>query len=117
MLESQPLSLPEVLREEYIALRPNSADGQPREPLTALCLSGGGIRSATFALGVIQGLAERRILEVLDYLSAVSRGGYIGGWLTSWKQRAKGLDQVVPELCRNARPLAKASPDPIEHLR
>src|ERR1700735_332095 len=27
--------------------------------LTALCLSGGGIRSATFALGVIQALADK----------------------------------------------------------
>jgi hypothetical protein len=30
--------------------------------LTALCLSGGGIRSATFALGVLQGLARFGLL-------------------------------------------------------
>ncbi|MDQ1613191.1 MAG: hypothetical protein QOG00_3122, partial [Pyrinomonadaceae bacterium] len=29
----------------------------------ALCLSGGGIRSATFCLGVLQGLASRQLLE------------------------------------------------------
>ena len=29
-----------------------------RSGTTALCLSGGGIRSATFALGVMQGLAR-----------------------------------------------------------
>ena len=45
---------------------------------TALCLSGGGIRSATFALGVTQGLAQHGILDQFDYLSTVSGGGYIG---------------------------------------
>lgn len=52
--------------------------------LTALCLSGGGIRSATFALGIIQSLASKGILSKLDYLSTVSGGGYIGTWLSAW---------------------------------
>src|SRR4051812_14595513 len=30
--------------------------------LSALCLSGGGIRSAAFSLGIIQGLAKRDLL-------------------------------------------------------
>jgi hypothetical protein len=47
----------------------------------ALCLSGGGIRSAAFALGVIQALAQMRLLSKFHYLSTVSGGGYIGGWL------------------------------------
>jgi predicted acylesterase/phospholipase RssA len=81
MVESQPLSLSEVLREEYIALHGNAADDQPKAPLTTLCLSGGGIRSATFALGVVQGLAERSVLNAFDYLSTVSGGGYTGAWL------------------------------------
>ena len=45
---------------------------------TALCFSGGGIRSATFALGVAQGLAQHGLLDKFDYLSTVSGGGYIG---------------------------------------
>jgi len=45
----------------------------------ALCLSGGGIRSATFSLGVIQGLARAGWLPYFHYLSTVSGGGYIGG--------------------------------------
>ena len=53
----------------------------------ALCLSGGGIRSATFGLGVIQVLAKRDFLERFHFLSTVSGGGYIGGWLTSWISR------------------------------
>ena len=57
------------------------------EDRVGLALSGGGIRSATFNLGLLQGLAGLRILEHVDYLSTVSGGGYIGGWLTSWQRR------------------------------
>lgn len=53
-------------------------------PMSALCLSGGGIRSASFCLGVIQALAAKRLLTQFDYLSTVSGGGYIGAWLTRW---------------------------------
>ncbi|QJR12109.1 hypothetical protein DSM104443_03193 [Usitatibacter rugosus] len=63
----------------------------------ALALSGGGIRSATFALGVLQGLVAAKpaatatatskdrkpILWYFDYLSTVSGGGYIGSFLCS----------------------------------
>ncbi len=48
-----------------------------------LCLSGGGIRSATFSLGFIQALYQYKILHRVDYLSTVSGGGYIGSCLTS----------------------------------
>src|SRR6185295_7309720 len=37
--------------------------------LAALCLSGGGVRSAVFSLGVVQGLARRKLLQGFDYLS------------------------------------------------
>ena len=50
--------------------------------LYGLALSGGGIRSATFALGVMQALAEKGLLERFQYLSTVSGGGYIGSSLT-----------------------------------
>lgn len=48
-----------------------------------LAISGGGIRSATFALGVVQTLARRGILRDVDYLSTVSGGGYLGAFITS----------------------------------
>ncbi len=69
------------------------------DELMGLAISGGGIRSATFSLGIIQRLAERQwpdgdphedgsgLLKHLDYLSTVSGGGYIGSWLLSWIQR------------------------------
>lgn len=57
--------------------------------LTALCLSGGGIRSATFCLGILQALAQRGLLSQFDYLSTVSGGGYIGSWLSEWRSRCE----------------------------
>ena len=41
---------------------------------TALCLSGGGVRSAAFNLGVLQGLARLGLLQRFHYLSTVSGG-------------------------------------------
>ena len=71
--------------------------GLPRR--IGLALSGGGIRSATFSLGVLQALAFRHKLTGLDYLSTVSGGGYIGSWLTAWIMRsAGGLDHVQEQL-------------------
>jgi len=43
----------------------------------------------------LQGLAERGLLGAFDYLSTVSGGGYIGGWLTAWKHRVGGLGKNV----------------------
>jgi len=48
-----------------------------------LAFSGGGIRSATFNLGVLQALNRMDILRFCDYLSTVSGGGYIGSCLSS----------------------------------
>lgn len=48
---------------------------------TGLALSGGGIRSATFNLGILQALAGRGLLPKIDFLSTVSGGGYIGAFL------------------------------------
>lgn len=87
----------------------------------ALCFSGGGIRSGTFCLGIMQGLAKgyaqsggvaqtdqpssRGILTDFHYLSTVSGGGYAGSWLTrlrteraNWKELlvASGGSRGVP---------------------
>ncbi|HZU31180.1 MAG TPA: hypothetical protein VFB79_08705, partial [Candidatus Angelobacter sp.] len=62
------ISLQQVLQEERAAL------GGDKIQRSALCISGGGIRSATFALGALQGLAQLGILEKFDYLSTVSGG-------------------------------------------
>ena len=57
-------------------------EGKPPDaPLVGLALSGGGIRSACFGLGVLQALHKLKLFPHLDYVSTVSGGGYIGGWL------------------------------------
>jgi len=54
----------------------------PDSPLVGLALSGGGIRSAAFNMGVLQTLAHSGLLARVDYLSSVSGGGYIASCLT-----------------------------------
>lgn len=46
--------------------------------LIGLTLSGGGLRSAAFNLGLIQALHQFGVLRFIDYLSMVSGGAYIG---------------------------------------
>ena len=69
--------------------------------LVGLAFSGGGIRSATFNLGVLQALAELKLLSRVDYLSTVSGGGYIGGWLAAWTKRRGNFAQVQNRLATN----------------
>ncbi len=83
---------------------------------SALCLSGGGIRSASFSLGIIQALAEKGLLQRFDYLSTVSGGGYIGAWLSARLHHTRDADQVVAELC-SRRVDSDREAKPIEHLR
>src|ERR1051326_6218646 len=106
-MASQPIPLQQVLEEERLAM---GASGDKPRPLSALCISGGGIRSATFALGAIQSLAEHGLLGQFDYLSTVSGGGYIGGWLSAWSTR-QGLDKVIPQLRGDAPRPKPGEPD------
>ena len=95
-----------------------SDPAKPEPGLSALCLSGGGIRSATFNLGVLQALARSGMLGRFDYLSSVSGGGYIASWLQAWVHR-KGLEAAVRELGDdrpNVNPL-NPEPVPVDHLR
>lgn len=85
---------------------------------SALCLSGGGIRSAIFSLGILQGLARKGLLQGFDYLSTVSGGGYVGGWLSAWiKNHPEGAAGVIAGLRR--RPTLTLNPEPpaVRYLR
>src|SRR5260370_5745696 len=128
-INQELLSFQDVRVEEYKKLRPR-AEGDvvagaellhkmetEETPLSALCISGGGIRSATFALGAIQGLADKGILSSFDYLSTVSGGGYIGSWLTAWKHRRGGLEKILPELKTSVTSAQQGAPEAIQHLR
>ncbi|MDD3591269.1 MAG: hypothetical protein PHO65_01350 [Sulfurovum sp.] len=63
----------------------NQNIGNPYNDAVGLALSGGGVRSSTFNLGLLQALERYGILPKIDYLSTVSGGGYIGSsmiWLS-----------------------------------
>lgn len=93
----QPASLVRDYQEEYAYIqerRSTVANGQSNgvsatppvattvpPHLTGLAFSGGGIRSATFHLGVLQSLHDMQRLPKIDYLSTVSGGSYIAGWM------------------------------------
>ncbi len=58
-------------------------------PTVGLALSGGGIRSATFSLGLVQAMARADVLRRVDLLSTVSGGGYVGSFLGGLYSRVK----------------------------
>ena len=102
--------LAEIDREEETAEDPFEKGRNMK--LYALTFSGGGIRSATFNLGVLQGLASANLVSKFDYLSTVSGGGYIGSWLTAWIKREGSVVKVTNRLCPDK------SPEPLgEELR
>ncbi|HEY3835038.1 MAG TPA: patatin-like phospholipase family protein [Bryobacteraceae bacterium] len=87
--------------------------GEDVENLVGIALSGGGIRSATFNLGVLQALQELDLLRRVDYLSTVSGGGYIGSWLVGnvrrtryWLSRMTSWDRSIDHLRRYSDYLA-----------
>jgi hypothetical protein len=108
--QSKHKTTDDVLRAEYEAIW---GDALPEKDFAAtycknvqaknqaaLCLSGGGIRSGAFSLGVLQVLARYGLLTQFQYLSTVSGGGYIGGWLSRWiageeDQNAANIESVL----------------------
>lgn len=83
----------------------------------ALCLSGGGIRSAAFALGVVQALSRKNLLPCFHYLSTVSGGGYFGGFLSRWIQEQRQDPAIVQNLLAGRTRSGAAEPGPIRWLR
>lgn len=67
-------------RQRVVQALTRARGAEPGEARLGLALSGGGIRSATFCLGVLQAMARVRQLRLVDYLSTVSGGGYIGAF-------------------------------------
>jgi hypothetical protein len=65
--------------------------GHEDGPLFGLAISGGGIRSASFALGLLQALYGFGAFDKFHYLSTVSGGGYIGGALTYFRNAFTGF--------------------------
>ena len=109
----------QVETSRKLRLGPDALRPAARDSLIGLAFSGGGIRSATFNLGILQALAQSRLLGAFDYLSTVSGGGYIGGWLMAWMHhQGIGIQEVEEKLSAlpNA-PKEAADPPEIHFLR
>src|SRR5215471_9136533 len=96
----EPINAEQVAQEELIqvANRQEKVLGESGQPLLGVSFSGGGIRSATFNLGIVQGLAKSGLLARVDYLSTVSGGGYVGTWLHGVIRRHADGDPRSPQL-------------------
>jgi len=90
---------------KIISARRRVVNRSPHAELVGLALSGGGVRSATFNLGVLQAFATHHALRVVDYLSTVSGGGYIGSFLgrfyTRFLNRPDGAVDVIEARLRD----------------
>jgi hypothetical protein len=85
--EDRPILTTEMLRREREAVA-RLRNKPATDPIwLGLALSGGGIRSASFAMGLMQGLQGAGVMRRFDYLSTVSGGGYIGASLSYFLSR------------------------------
>jgi hypothetical protein len=125
MIDADPdrlVSLAEALAAEHAHLHVGDESPLPSSAScrhSALCLSGGGIRSASFALGVLQGLARQGVLNTFDYLSTVSGGGFAGGWLAAWRYRAhdQQTNAVLEALAGAVQVERQVEPEPLRRVR
>lgn len=88
-----PLTLKDVLDREWVAIEAQRGVGRQDEGWFGdarnrfgIALSGGGLRAATMAGGFLEALNRFGLLEDADYLSSVSGGGYLAGYVhgTLW---------------------------------
>ncbi|MFK7797598.1 MAG: hypothetical protein AB8E82_09100 [Aureispira sp.] len=84
------LNLGELLAMEEIYVRERRKKKSPKnttikfkEDSLGIALSGGGIRSATLCLGLMEEFNKIGLIEKADYLSSVSGGGYLASYIHS----------------------------------
>lgn len=82
-----------------------------KNDLVGLACSGGGIRSASFSLGVIQQLVSKGLFGKIDYLSTVSGGGYIGSCISALTKDKPGNEKLLTDRIDGAEPEA------LNHIR
>ncbi|PNY37683.1 hypothetical protein C2E31_06980 [Rhodopirellula baltica] len=94
---SSNLSIEDVIRSERkeIAERREKAN-LPKidrhNGVVGLALSGGGLRSACFSVGVTQALHACGLWKLIDYMSSVSGGGYTAGYISNQLTRSQECD-------------------------
>jgi predicted acylesterase/phospholipase RssA len=127
-IQSEQVFLSEIeainVRRAALGRAPLSADigsGDDAKVIDAvgLALSGGGVRSAAFSLGVLQALNHHNVLRNVDYLSTVSGGGYIGSALTATMTHGNGafvFGKAAPGREAGAAPEI-ADTEAVGHLR
>src|SRR5271165_6004278 len=120
-----PPTISQVLAQEFaqVAVSRNLRLGlderraAPDKNAIGLAFSGGGIRSATFNLGILQALAKSELLHKFDYLSTVSGGGYIGGWLMAWmKHQEIGIKEIEERLSAPPKSPQQGADQPEVHF-
>ena len=122
---ARAVDIEQVKRAELDLILDRTRQPPPTEPAVwGIALSGGGIRSATFALGVLQVLARSDLLRGFHYLSSISGGGYANAFVQGLIRR-RGFDGAFDVLRssvrdRAAQPATGEAVDPqqpILHLR
>lgn len=110
----------ETAEAAWLAQRREAAAIPADADTVGLAFSGGGIRSATFNLGVLEALEAAGMMRHVDYLSSVSGGGYIAAcysWLRAllpastprlFESRLHDGGKVVDWLRRHGRYLVAA---------
>src|SRR3954463_3182982 len=100
--DHSPISSGEVRKLELESIQRRrdkaglSMTGSPDDNLVGLALSGGGLRSATFNLGLLQAFRRYGLLRYIDYLSSVSGGGYTAGYLARAAHDKKDFHGTSP---------------------
>lgn len=83
MYQEETAFYPSVVRKHATDASPRPSSTETR-PQTCISLSGGGIRSAAFAIGIMKGLEELpskpRFLRDVDVMSGASGGSYALSW-------------------------------------
>ena len=94
-------------REHEWPLHRNAAY-RSEAPRQCVALSGGGIRSAAFSLGVMKGLQNAGLWSKVDVVSAVSGGSYALSWYLAqqYKSRLAGTNQSDADIF-GEKPLAR----------
>ena len=110
--EVYPPELRKAEAEQIAGRRKQNEIDPPDAPRVGMALSGGGIRSATFCLGVFQALAREKLIGKIDLLSTVSGGGYFGSFLGGLFQREQPLGVKTVEA-----KLADSNSWPVRWLR
>lgn len=74
-------------------------------PALGVALSGGGMRSASYSMGVLKALHDNHWLEQVDVISAVSGGAYTAGWYFAQKARtnAPNDEQLFNDDCKRCK--------------